>query len=155
MKSAAQPRERTARLPTFNVDLIARAEQAVQTLSVEFDDWMREELARLIEARRCAREANLAEDDLVALHVVAHDIKGAGATYNFPLATLIAKSLCNLLESEERREKARSRPALIDAHIDAIRAIVGARVRSHQHHIGGELLAELERQVDELTNGLV
>lgn len=151
-KTAAAATQR--KLPTFNTEAIARAEAAVETLSVEFEDWMAEELAKLVGARQQAKAAEWDEPSLRRVFEIAHEIKGVGATYNYPLATLIAKSLCTLLESAERQEKARSKPALIDAHVDAIRAVVAGRVRVSNHGIGGELLGELERQVDELTGDL-
>jgi chemotaxis protein histidine kinase CheA len=144
--------KRPAPLPTFNMEAIAKAEAAVQALAVEFEDWMAHELERLLLARATAKSEGLSEDALHALFTVAHDIKGVGATYDYPLATLMAKSLCRLLETPERRQMAKAHGVLVDAHVDAIRAVVGMRVRNAAHPVGGELLAELERRVLELVS---
>ena len=75
----------------------------------------------------------------------AHDMKGLGGTYGFPLITRVAASLCRMTDRDEVRMKA---PLfLIDAHIDAIKAIVRDQIRDEEHPVGTALAAELERKV--------
>lgn len=140
--------------PMFDSAALGRAEQALQALSAEFAEWMTHEVERIAAAQRAARASDYAEADLASLYGCAHDIKGLGATYDYPLATQIAASLCRLLETPAARARARARPAIVDAHIDAIRAAVTAGVKTKEHPVGRELLAALEAQVATLTNGL-
>jgi hypothetical protein len=81
------------------------------------------------------------------LYFRAHDLKGLGATYDFPLITRIAASLCRLIDDPETREAAPM--FLVDGHIDAIRAAVRDEIRTDTHPVGKVLIAELERRVDE------
>lgn len=138
----------------FDADALARAEAALKSLSGEFEKWMGDEVTRLAAARVTARQTNYGEPALLALYSSAHDIKGLGSTYDYPLATLIAASLCKLIETGAGRDRARTRPAIVDAHVDAIRAAFHARIKTDDHPVGRELLAELNRQVAELTAGL-
>jgi hypothetical protein len=138
----------------FDADAVARAEAALKSLSVEFEQWMGDEVTRLADARAEALRAGFDDASLVALYGCAHDIKGLGATYEYPLATLLAGSLCRLIETPAGRVRARTRSKIVDAHVDAIRAAYAAQIKSGDHPIGRELLAELNRQVAELMADL-
>jgi hypothetical protein len=139
---------------TFDADALARAEAALQSLSGEFETWMGDEVTRLTHARAEARQMGFDEVTLIALYSSAHDIKGLGGTYDYPLATLLAASLCRLIETPAGRERARGRPAIVEAHVDAIRAAYSAQIKTSEHPVGRELLAELNRQVSEITADL-
>lgn len=140
--------------PMFDSGALARAEAALSALSVEFDAWMVQEIERITAARAAARAAGYAEAELTAVYACAHDIKGLGSTYDYPLATLIAGSLCRLIETPAARARAATRPAIIDAHVDAIRAAVSAGVKTREHPVGRDLLSALQAQVAALTADL-
>jgi chemotaxis protein histidine kinase CheA len=135
----------------LDADALERAEAALKNLASEFDGWMQDEIARIGAARAQARAAAYDETSLTALHRCAHDIKGLGATYDYPLATDIAASLCRLVDTPAGRARAKSRPIVVEAHVDAIRAIFSAQIRTADHPVARELLAELGRQVAALT----
>lgn len=147
-------REKLGAPPTFDAKALARAEAALQELSGEFETWMAHEVERITAARQLARASGYADPELATVYACAHDIKGLGATYEYPLATLIAGSLCRLVETPAARARAQKRPDIVEAHIDAIRAAVSAGVKTREHPIGRELLAALEKQVAETTAGL-
>jgi hypothetical protein len=106
---------------------------------------MSDEIAKLDAARARITELGLNQETADQLYVHAHDLKGLGATYEFPLITRVAGSLCALMSEREQR------PALplplIDAHIDAIRAIVRDDIRDPEHPVGHRLAAALEASV--------
>lgn len=147
-------REKVGPPPTFDAQALARAEAALQSLAGEFEAWMAHEVTRILEAREAARASGYGESQLAQIFACAHDIKGLGSTYDYPLATLIAASLCRLIETPEGRTRAASHIAIVDAHIDAIRAAVSAGVKTHEHPVGRELLSTLEKRVAALTAGL-
>jgi hypothetical protein len=140
--------------PMFDADALVRAEAALKALSSEFEGWMAQEVERIAAARTQARATDYAEAELTAIYECAHDIKGLGVTYDYPLATLIAASLCRLIESPAARARAQTRPAIVDAHVDAIRAAVSAGVKTAEHPVGKELLRALQAQVATLTADL-
>ena len=139
---------------SFDADALARAEAALQSLSGEFEKWMGEDVERMTAARLAARQTNYAEPAMLALFSTTHDIKGLGSTYNYPPATLIAASLCKLIETPAGRDRARARPAVVEAHVDAIRAAYHAQIKTGDHPVGRELLAELNGHVALLTADL-
>ncbi len=134
--------------PAIDPDAIARAEQALAALSVEFSAWMQNEVTVLDTARKIIFERGLDETSKAALFRAAQDIKGEGATLVFPLAARIAASLCRLIDETNLTN---SLPmTLVDRHVDAIRAIVRQDIRGEGDETG-LLLAERLEQVTEAT----
>ena len=80
-----------------------------------------------------------------ALYTRAHDLKGLGGTYEFPIVTRISGSLCNLLEEPAGRGAIPL--ALIDAHIEAIKTMVRNDIRDDENPVGRSLAETLEGQV--------
>jgi hypothetical protein len=134
----------------FDAKAIARAEAALRDLSENFDAWMSQDADRLDGARLAARASRFAEAETEQLFCRAHDVKGLAATYDYPLATTIAASLCRLIESPGVRALARHAPSLIEAHVDAIRAVVRDRVKDPNDATGKALAQALRGHVDAL-----
>lgn len=101
---------------------VARAEQALDRLSVNFEDWIRAEVGKLHQARNAARAARFSEASLDALFSVSHDLKGQASTLGYPFAAGICASLCRLIDAT--RGGGRLPSELVDQHVDAVRAIV-------------------------------
>jgi len=127
-------------------DPVARAEAALARLAGEFTGWMNDECDRLDVARRKALTAEMAAPQRDALFRAAHDIKGQAVTLGFPLVVAVAESLCRLIE--EARDPRRIPVALIDQHVDAIRAIIREHSAAHAEAIATQLTRSL-RQVCE------
>ena len=129
----------------LNEDAVAKAEAALKALSANFAQWLADEIARLEGARQTLRQDGPTPQALEALYFRAHDLKGLGATYEYPLVGRIAGSLCRLLDDPAKRAEP-SMP-LIDAHINAIKAAVRDQIQDADHPIGRILAAELEAKV--------
>lgn len=126
-------------------DVIARAEAALKSLAGQFGQWLQDEIDKLDAARAAIQADGLTDATSEGLYLRAHDLKGLGATYEFPLITRIAASLCKLLDNADKRAKA---PLyLLDAHIHAIKAAVRDDIRDASHPVGKALVEELEGQV--------
>ena len=128
---------------------VARAEAALKSLSVNFDQWMVDELAKLEAARDAIRAEGYNAATAENLYMRAHDIKGLGSTYGYPLVTRIGSSLCGLLHDAEARQAAPV--ALVEAHVDAITASVRRDIRTDTDATGRALAEELETQADRVT----
>ncbi len=128
-------------------DPVARAEAALAQLSAEFSGWMHAECDELDRARRSALAAGMAAPQRDALFRAAHDIKGQAATLGFPLIAAIAESLCKLIE--DTFDPRRIPPALIDQHVDAVRAIAREHDRPHAEATAEKLTRRL-REVSEV-----
>ncbi len=130
---------------------VRRAEQALKALSINFNVWMEEALRKLGDARDRLRRDPPPAGALSALHRAAHDIRGQAATLGFPLAARVGASLCRILE-ECPLQKLREglMVAVVDQHVDAIRAIVREGVANAKQRTGETLASELEAITERL-----
>ena len=106
---------------------IDKAEAALEQLSVNFDTWLDEEIDALAKARDAVREHGLKDEHFDELFRVAHDVKGEGETLGYPLATIIAASLCKLLDTPEKKTVIPH--DIIDNHVDALRLVARDRIK--------------------------
>lgn len=146
-KPAARPNFKP---PVFDAAAVARADDALKAMSGSFQQWLEEEATRLQAARLAAEADKWSADAFEMLFAAAHDLKGLAGTYEFPLVTQIAASLCRLIETDAGRAAARSEPALIGAHVDALRAALRDGIKTDAHPVGRLLLKTLEGRVDAL-----
>lgn len=137
------------RLGGIDPAAIAKAEAALKSLSGNFSEWLNDELVKLESARQRIRTDGLTTETAETLYLRAHDLKGLGATYEFPIVTRIAGSLCKLIDDPDTRLDAPM--FLVDAHIDGIKASVRGNIRSEDHPVGRKLVEELEDRVSKLA----
>ena len=125
---------------------IARANQALDNLSGQFQEWIEDELVRLDAAWSDYSDAPAAERDskVEKIHCVAHDLKGLAKTYEYPLVGRMAACLCRI--SSDEVDRTASPANLIKAHIDGIRAAIKGGIKTEEHPVGLSLVQELETQ---------
>ncbi len=126
---------------------IAKADEALAKLSVEFQDWIEDELKRLEDAWQSFSHADGKIQAVTNVHAVAHDLKGLAKTYEYPLVGRMAASLCRLTNDEVDRSK--SPEHLIRAHIDGVRAAIKGHIKTEEHPVGSILVTEMETQVSD------
>ena len=131
----------------INADAIAKAEEALKAMAAQFGQWLNDEIVKLDKAQADIREQGYTPVTAEALYFRAHDLKGLGTTYEYPLVTRIAGSLCKMLDDADRRMAAPI--AILDAHIDAIRAVVRDQIQTDEHPTGRALAETLEARVAE------
>ena len=134
------------------VNAISRAEQALEELSVNFDDWMQTEVGNLREARDNTKTSGLEGDALDALFSVSHDLKGQASTLGYPFAAEICTSLCRLIDY--CTGVARPPAVLIDQHVDAVAAIVREDAKGSDHPKASVLARKLGDVTDDFLNQL-
>jgi hypothetical protein len=128
-------------------DPVARAEQALAAISGDFSEWMLEECARLDAARHSVREIGLSKETCRELFLAAHDVKGDSGTLGYPEVGAAADSLCRLLEHTP--DLTRIPLAIVDQHVDAVRAIVREHARTDISAIAAALTSKLRVVTDE------
>lgn len=129
----------------IDANAIAKAEEALKAMSSQFGQWLQDEIDKLDAAQVGIRMHGLNAQTAEALYFRAHDLKGLGATYQYPLVTRLAGSLCRLLDEPGRRLEAPVK--LLDAHIDAIKAVVRDQIQTDDHPTGRVLAETLEAEV--------
>ena len=131
----------------IDADAIAKAEAALKAMSAQFGQWLNDEIVKLDQAQADIRAKGYTSETAEALYFRAHDLKGLGATYQYPLVTRIAGSLCRMMDDADKRMQAPA--AILDAHIDAIRAVVRDEIQTDDHPVGRALAETLEARVAE------
>ncbi len=129
----------------IDASAIAKAEEALAAMSGQFAAWLQDELDKLEAARNAIQTNGYNTATAEALYHRAHDLKGLGSTYQFPLVTRLAGSLCKLLDDPAKRLDAPQ--VLLDAHINAIKAVVRDDIKTDDHPVGLALATELETRV--------
>lgn len=119
---------------------IARADQALSAISLNFHDWMTDETEKLVTARGKYHSQGVDSDARQTLFQAAHDVRGNGGVFGFPLAGRVADSLCKLLA----QCPASALPSqIVDQHVDAIRAMVREEARGHDNPKARDLALKL------------
>ena len=129
----------------IDANAIAKAEAALKAMSAQFGQWLQDEITKLDAAQAAIRAEGLNAQTAEALYFRAHDLKGLGTTYQYPLVTRLAGSLCKLLDEPGKRTEAPVR--LLNAHIDAIKAVVRDQIQTDDHPTGRVLAETLEAEV--------
>lgn len=131
----------------IDVAAIRRAEAAVETLKVEFNDWLAHDVARLGACRdRFAGGATAeARDDLFR---AAHDLKGQAETFGYPMIARLAGSLAKLLDAANGLRQVPL--ALVDAHVDAVRVVFRDKIKTSGDRVAMVLSVELEARVNDV-----
>lgn len=138
------------RRPLFDEATLVKADDTLTALGQSMAPWLEADLERLQATRLYAEAASWSFEALDALMGAAHDLKGMGGTYGFPIVTRLAASLCKLIETEAGKALAQKDPALVCAHVDALRAAVRDGVQDTQHPVGRALVSALEEHVERL-----
>ena len=116
-------------------------------MSAQFGQWLQDEIVKLDQAQADIRAKGYTAETAEALYFRAHDLKGLGSTYQYPLVTRLAGSLCRLMDDTDKRMQAPL--AILDAHVDAIRAVVRDGIQTDDHPTGRVLADALEARVRE------
>lgn len=133
------------KIPNADEAMIARAENALNGLKSEFGAWLGEEVAKLEDHLKACKSEGLTGEMGEMLFTSAHDLRGLGSTYEFPIITRIAASLSKLIETKEQRKQVPM--GLVEAHVGAIRAAIIQNIRDSNDPIGAQLAEELETRV--------
>lgn len=123
--------------------VLAAADIAVAERAGDYLRRARESVAKLeraFDAMHCSGDGRTSQ---VVLFAIAHDMRGEGGTYGFPLVTDIAGSLCTLLEGSEEAD--RPPHEAIAVHITALKLVMANSIEGDGGAQGAELLRGLEK----------
>jgi len=125
--------------------LAHRAEASVNNLSGNFTQWLEETVTHLLDARQAMGASPINRQTGSALYTAVLETKSLGETYGYPLVSRFSHSLARLLVKLPEDKNAPCQ--LVDAHIDAIRAVLRTGMTKPNDPVGIALAIELEQQV--------
>ena len=124
----------------IDAGMLAAAQAAVTEMAQDYPGWAAADLDRMRAAAAELRRSGTPEA-AHALHALAHDAKGQGGSFGYPLTTLIAGLLCRLLHQRGLFD-ARVHAA-VDAHLDAFGLVLAQRMAGPQAAWSARLGEEL------------
>jgi Hpt domain len=136
------PRGAAPARSNINAETIRRAEEAVGKLADEYRSWVRADLVKLradmVSAAAGGEARTAAYKDV---RHIAHDLRGQGATFGYPLITRIATAISHFLK--DCTPDAES-DTLLNAHFDALTRVVEDNVADAGGAEAMALIATLE-----------
>ncbi len=129
---------------------IKAAEEAIDELSGEFEDWMKEAIANLLEKIPAIEEHGLNSPSGEELHTIAHDLKGQATTLGYPVVSEICETLSNLIEKAP--DKSRISPKIVEIHIKAIETIVHECTKNVDDPKANAISSSLRKMVMKILN---
>ncbi|TNE66525.1 MAG: hypothetical protein EP335_03620 [Alphaproteobacteria bacterium] len=144
-------KEKTAGLAPGKVSIspeaLEAAEKALQKMAEDYPDWVSGLIVKLQEQHgRCVDTPEKRRDCFEAIHHIAHDMKGQGGTFGYPLITSFADSLYGFTHIRDGISD--HHVELIKAHVDAMRAIIRGRVSGDGGEIGKKLTESLNEAIE-------
>lgn len=136
--------------PSGMSQTLARAQAAVAALARDYVNWARADIAacqsHLDDAQAVPADCRA---HIQALYGIAHNIKGQGGAFGFPLVTRVGQSLCRLTKLERNFTEADL--ALIAGHLQALRLILDGNLTGEGNTVAQSLATQLESQVAAVT----
>ncbi len=125
--------------------VIERAEAVIASYQSEFLVWVQQDLGQIRDAydRALASPADEREAPMRLLFRLAHDMKGQGGSFGYPLVTDFANALCRYIES--RAAFGEGEMAVVRVGIDALRVIVRERLSGNGGAKGQQLSEAIDR----------
>lgn len=144
-------RERVSGGGPISKAMLDRAEAAIESLENQFSQVAALEVQKLTTLHREASEnRNLRDEKVQGIFVIAHDLRGQGSTFDYPLVTRIGSSLCTFTEQlDSSDDKALE---VIGVHIGALHAVVSNAVRGDGGAVGKEIAMGLEMAVKKILS---
>ncbi|WP_417461882.1 hypothetical protein [Kordiimonas sp.] len=147
-------KEKTAGLAPGKVSIspeaLEAAEKALTKMAEDYPDWVSGLVVKLQEQHgRCVDTPESRRDCFEEIHRIAHDMKGQGGTFGYPLITTFADSLYGF--TYKRDEISDGQVELIKAHLDAMRAVIRGRVSGTGGEIGEKLTDSLNNAIQKYS----
>ncbi|MGK2285876.1 Hpt domain-containing protein [Pedomonas sp. V897] len=123
------------------------AQRIFEQMAEDYPDWVNGQLNTLYELhRRCVDSPEQRRALFEQITALAHDLKGQGGTFGYPLVTAFATSLNRF--SAIRQDITDNHVEIIKAHIDAMRAVIRDRIKGDGGKIGTALQRGLEQVIE-------
>lgn len=127
--------------------VLEAAEEQIQSMAGDYASWVEESILRLVDLQTTLALAdNNPKDILGEINSIAHELRGQGGIFGYPLVTHCGKSLYEAT-SGSNYEINENRLTLIGAHVDAIRTVFRNKIAGDGGEVGVMLLGELESAV--------
>jgi chemotaxis protein histidine kinase CheA len=123
------------------------ANSALEKMSEDYPDWVGKIIVELREHLvRCIDSPTDRQRRFAMIRQIAHDMKGQGGTFGYPLMTAFASSLVDCVGP--RSGTADNHVEIVKSHIDAMSAVIKDRVKGNGGEIGKALTQGLKDAIE-------
>lgn len=135
---------------TIDPEALARAEAALGEMVEDYPDWIKSLIDKLAnEHRRAVDTPQERRGQFEKIRRIAHDMKGQGGTFNYPLITEFADSLYNFTGPSAGMTD--NHVEIIKAHIDSMRVVGNERLKGDGGERGQALKLGLKQAIDKYS----
>jgi chemotaxis protein histidine kinase CheA len=129
---------------------IKRAEAVIASLKDKYLDVVDEDLANLQDAAiQFKEDAANRDQHLRRIFLIAHDMKGQGGSFGYPLITTISNQLCRFIERvEDNLEEADVE--VVSLHVDALQVVIRDKMTKADSDQAKAMLKGLELVIEKV-----
>lgn len=128
----------------FSEKVVGSAQGAIDKHKDSFRDWAIKDIAALEEYYgRAVANMESCERDIVAIEGISERMKSQAGTFDFGLATQVAKSLAKFCMRHPKPDK--ERMVVVRKHIDTLSVIINKNIVGDGGAVGGELMDNLAK----------
>jgi len=135
----------------FAMKALEEAMAELDKFADDYPEWVQGQVRELYDLLRKAQDKD--ETNRIAefkrLNEIAHDMRGQGGTFGYPLVTTVADSLYKLTVA--RALTGESHLEIVKSHIDTMNAVIKERVEGDGGLLGRELLTALEKAIEKFS----
>ncbi len=140
----------------FAKGALERAEAEMAEAAARYVEWVQDTMRELNALHRQAIDAEAASlerrEALKGIGRIAHELRGQGGTFGFPLITAFAGSLFKFTQGDSAADTP-ERMSLVKAHVDAIRVVFSQEIRGDGGQIGQALVGALKQAISKFNAG--
>ncbi|SIS86117.1 phosphorelay protein [Insolitispirillum peregrinum] len=136
-----------------DLDALEQAELLIAGMQGSYLEWVEEDLKKIYALyAQAQQETGSRKPVFKDIFSVAHDVKGQGGSFNYPLMTIIGNLLCRFLErlEAEDTEPKDSHMAVVKVHIDAMRLVISQRMEGEGGRAGDNLVRGLNAALSKI-----
>lgn len=121
---------------------LAAADKNIAGAAAEFTEWAGADVAEAMAALERLAGGGDGEEATTIIFRVAHDLKGQGTTFGYPLATQIAGLLCDFIRSAASSPSA-DLVSVIRAHLAALNLVLKQNIKGDGDAAAQQLVKKL------------
>ncbi|MCG8695696.1 MAG: hypothetical protein MI806_31170 [Minwuiales bacterium] len=134
---------------TIAAEALEAAEAEFEKMAEDYPDWVQTHINELYTFhRRCVDTPEDRTKLFKRVNEVAHDMRGQGGTFGYPLISHFGDSL---YEASRIETVSDNHVEILKAHVDAMNAVIKGRVNGDGGEVGIELRKTLEAAIDKYS----
>ena len=133
-------------------EALKRALTEMKKAEEDYPDWVRQSLSELADEMKAAWAKPVTERTahIRKIGLMAHELKGQGGTFGYPLISMFGKSLYDFTQTDVRITD--NHMEIVKAHVDVMRAVISDRVAGSGGGLGKDLMTGLEQAIEKYSD---